>query len=61
LPEATRLKRRRIPTPATGARSTYRTAQAYVGNVEALRTSIDLACRIIEDVEKQKSSSRADR
>lgn len=36
-------------------------AQAYVGNVEALRTSIDLACRIIEDVEKQKSSSRVSR
>lgn len=34
-------------------------AQAYVGNVDTLRTSIDLACRIVEDVERQKSSSRA--
>jgi hypothetical protein len=34
-------------------------AQAYVGNIETLRASIDLACRIVEDVEKQKTSSRA--
>lgn len=34
-------------------------AQAYVGNLDTLRTSIDLACRIVEDVEKQKGSSRA--
>jgi hypothetical protein len=34
-------------------------AQAYVGNVDTLRTSIDLASRIVEDVEKQKTSSRA--
>jgi Nucleotidyltransferase of unknown function (DUF6036) len=26
---------------------------SYVGNLESLRTSIDLACRIVEDVEKR--------
>lgn len=33
-------------------------AQAYVDNLDTLRTSINLACRIVEDVETQKSSSR---
>lgn len=33
-------------------------AQGYVGNVDTLRTSIDLACRIVEDLERQKASSR---
>lgn len=32
--------------------------QAYVGNVDVIRTSIDLACRIVEDVEKQKPAPR---
>lgn len=32
--------------------------QGYVGNVDTLRASIDLACRIVEDVEKQKSLER---
>ena len=29
-------------------------AVAYVGKLDTLRTSIDLACRIVEDVERQK-------
>lgn len=32
--------------------------QAYVGNLDTLRASIDLACRIVEDVEKQRASGR---
>ena len=34
-------------------------AQAYVGNMDTLRTSIDLACRIVQDAEKKKSSAPA--
>lgn len=33
-------------------------AQAYVGNLDTLRSSINLAYRIVEDAERQKSSSR---
>jgi hypothetical protein len=47
------LARRKLIRSAALRRRAQEALADYVGNVDHLRTSIDLACRLVEDVEKR--------
>jgi hypothetical protein len=47
------LARRKLIRSSAMRRRAQEAVADYVGNVDHLRTSIDLACRIVEDVEKR--------